>query len=1064
MNNPRHVPPARGADSDEATVADLGSVEVSPTILAHGAAPPPRSIAFARTVPPPLPGNPARRARPPVPAASPAHTSGNSAPPTPMSHSGANTPMSGPSYLGDLELPKPGARINQYEIIRELGRGGMGAVYLARDTKLGRRAAIKFLQTGQPELTTRFLLEARATAQFNHENIVVIYETGEYGGHPFMVLEYLQGSPLTDLLRKGKKMPPTRAIELIVPVVRALKVAHAHNIVHRDLKPDNIFITDAGTVKVLDFGIAKLLEGHEAQPRAGDIARHASLQNIPTMTADTGQISTGVTGTDSSELTRQGAIMGTIPYMSPEQWGIAEADHRTDLWAIGIILFRAVAGRHPLHPLRGEQLIVTAILDQPMPRAREACPDIPPDIAEIIDRCLVKHKEQRIGSADELLRLLEPLLPGRYARHWNTDESPYAGLSAFQEADADRFFGRNREIAAVASRLRDQALLGVIGPSGVGKSSFVRAGVVPALKQSGETWETLVVRPGRQPMAALANAIAPLLGRSGTNTGGDSGGNTSRSTDQTTLASDLSEVEAVLQRLKREPGFLGTVLRSRARRKSTRILLFVDQFEELYTLVPDAPERLLFTSCLSGVADDATSPLRVALSVRSDFLDRVAEDPHFMTELTQGLFFLTPPSRAGLREALTMPAEMAGYRFESSAMVEHMLDHLDNIPGALPLLQFAATKLWEARDVSRKMLTEHSYHSIGGIAGALATHAESVLNELAPQAQGLVQAIFLRMVTPERTRAIVSVEELCELSQDAGEVRRLVNHLVQARLLVTQTGDVGGGASVEIVHESLLHSWPRLRRWLDENQDDAAFLEQLRTAAKQWQARGYPGGLLWRGEAMEEARRWYRRYRGELPELQRAYLKEVFALARRTARNKRALLAGVIGTLSLMVAAAAVALVLIRDAHKKAVIAEKQATAETDRAVIAEKKARNAEQQAKKNLDDLTKTMAERDKAETDKKAAEGEVVAAYEVLKEKNSELEDAMDELAAALKKAKRSRRRARKAKLRAEENEAEALSARAEAVAAQEELEKLLAQQKARIKRLQQQLGSPMVEVLR
>jgi chromosome segregation ATPase len=208
---------------------------------------------------------------------------------------------------------------------------------------------------------------------------------------------------------------------------------------------------------------------------------------------------------------------------------------------------------------------------------------------------------------------------------------------------------------------------------------------------------------------------------------------------------------------------------------------------------------------------------------------------------------------------------------------------------------------------------------------------------------------------------------------------------------------------------------------------------------------------------MEEARRWYRRYRGELPELQRAYLKEVFALARRTARGKRALLAGVIGTLSLMVAAAAVALVLIRDAHKKAVIAEKQATAETDRAVIAER-------QAKQNLDDLKKTMDERDKAEVAKKAAEGEVVAAYEVLKEKNSELENAMDDLADALKKAKRSRRRARKAKLRAEDNEAEALAARADAVTAQEELEKLLAQQKKRIKRLQQQLGSPMVEVLR
>src|SRR5690606_10302085 len=122
----------------------------------------------------------------------------------------------------------------------------------------------------------------------------------------------------------------------------------------------------------------------------------------------------------------------------------------TDLWAVGILLYRMVAGKHPLHPLKGQQLVVTAMLDQPMPRAREVSPDIPPDLAAVIDRCLVKSKEQRIGSARELLKLLEPLMPGRYTRQWDADEGPYAGLNAFQEADADRFFGRSRDIAAVA--------------------------------------------------------------------------------------------------------------------------------------------------------------------------------------------------------------------------------------------------------------------------------------------------------------------------------------------------------------------------------------------------------------------------------------------------------------------------------------------------------------------------------------------------------------------------------------------------------------------------------------
>src|SRR5262245_28070569 len=157
-----------------------------------------------------------------------------------------------------LTPPTPGTRIGQYEIIRELGRGGMGMVFAARDTKLGRKVAIKFLYSAnQPEITARFLRESKATAQCSHENIIIIHEVGEQGGNPFMVLEYLQGAPLTQLLRDGRKLSPAQAVELIVPVVRALTLAHAHNIVHRDLKPDNIFVTESGAIKVLDFGIAK---------------------------------------------------------------------------------------------------------------------------------------------------------------------------------------------------------------------------------------------------------------------------------------------------------------------------------------------------------------------------------------------------------------------------------------------------------------------------------------------------------------------------------------------------------------------------------------------------------------------------------------------------------------------------------------------------------------------------------------------------------------------------------------------------------------------------------------
>src|SRR5205085_1267011 len=156
----------------------------------------------------------------------------------------------------------PGLRIEQYEIIRELGRGGMGQVFLARDNRLGRRVAMKFLLSSGRKFTDRFLVEARATAQCSHEHIVVIHDVDEYLGLPYMVLEYVEGTTLGQLM-VGKRLPVGRTIELVIPVVKALARAHEMNIVHRDLKPDNVVVTAAGTVKVLDFGIAKLFSAPE---------------------------------------------------------------------------------------------------------------------------------------------------------------------------------------------------------------------------------------------------------------------------------------------------------------------------------------------------------------------------------------------------------------------------------------------------------------------------------------------------------------------------------------------------------------------------------------------------------------------------------------------------------------------------------------------------------------------------------------------------------------------------------------------------------------------------------
>ncbi|MCY1081973.1 serine/threonine-protein kinase [Archangium lansingense] len=945
-------------------------------------------------------------------------------------YSGSNPSGSGSTGSGEQEGHglRPGTRIQHYELIRELGSGGMGTVFLARDTRLGRRVAIKFLHTQDADVTKRFILEARTTARCSHENIVIIYEVGESQAGPFMVLEFLEGQPLMKVMGK-QRLPPTRAVELMVPVVRALACAHEQGIVHRDLKPENIVVTNAGAIKVLDFGIAKVLQGDE--PNEGLIAQGHGKPQLP---------SAHELGEDVSNLTRRGAIMGTMAYMAPEQWGIGiPIDHRADIWAVGIMLFRMIAGKHPLDPLRGPQLMVTAMMDEAMPRLQSVVPDAPPDLAAVIDRCLLKPKDERFPDANSLLKALEPFLPGRYSRELRIDESPYAGLSSFQEADADRFFGRTREIAALVNRISDRPLLAVVGPSGTGKSSFVRAGLVPVLKRSGTAWESLVIRPGRSPLTALANIVAPLVGSS------------------TTVDEDIEQQQRLVERLKAEPGYVGSLLRSRARRERRKILLFIDQFEELYTLVPDEQERLAFTACLSGIADDATSPIRVILSIRSDFLDRVPEDERFMSELSQGLYFLTAPNREGLRDALVQPAEMAGYQFESPAMVDDMLAHLDASQGALPLLQFAATKLWESRDTRNKLLTESAYQSIGGIAGALASHADSVLASMSNAERTLVRAVFLRLVTPERTRAIVSVDELRELTKDSGEMQRLIDHLVQARLLVVQTGSGATGATVEIVHESLLHSWPTLKRWLDEGQEDAGFLEQLRNAARQWQAKNFDSNLLWRGEMVEEALRFQRRFRGELPQLQQDYLASVFAQAKKGRRLRKALLFGGATFLGLLVIAAAVALVVISNAQREAERQAEVALKAESVARTAEQTARSAEVEAKERLAEVQAKELERQKAQQAAEAANAQVALTNQELLSKN-------DELLLALKRAQEAQTRAKGAKRRAESSAREARQAKEEAIKAAESLANLLRREQERAQRLQAQLGSPVIEVLK
>jgi tRNA A-37 threonylcarbamoyl transferase component Bud32 len=372
----------------------------------------------------------------------------------------------------------PGHKIGQYELIRLLGRGGMGQVHLARDLRLGRLVALNLMNMRQPSRIQRFLAEARATARCHHENIVVIHEVDEHDGQPYMVLEYLEGQTLRQWLREhastssDQRTPvsPGRAVELMLPVVRALAYAHEHGIVHRDLKPENILLTRTGTVKVLDFGLAKLLAAPDegAEDSGGTVA------------------------------VRSSALAGTLPYMSPSRY----ASMSSIIAAISGPWASCSSSWSParIRCLRGPWATSCAFptRTRPCPACASVCPSWAP-LAAVIDRCLLKNREHRTASARELLAELEVLLPDRRAAPVGEGGSPFAGLASFQEADAGRFFGRDRDIAQIVTELRSRSLVAVVGPSGTGKSSLVRAGVIPALKRWGEGWDAFIIRPGRAP-------------------------------------------------------------------------------------------------------------------------------------------------------------------------------------------------------------------------------------------------------------------------------------------------------------------------------------------------------------------------------------------------------------------------------------------------------------------------------------------------------------------------------------------------------------------------------------
>ena len=302
-------------------------------------------------------------------------------------------------------LPDPlaGRLIGPYKIIRQLGRGGMGEVYLADDTRLGRRVALKFLSAKLVDdnwAKRQLTKEAQAIAVLDHPNICAVHGIEEAEGYSFIVMQYVEGSTLADLILKQPPDIP-RAITLAAQIASAVEEAHAHGIIHRDIKPQNIVVTPSGQVKVLDFGLAKSVRlKHEAGP----------------VTDDTSRFSKG------------GLLVGTVSYMSPEQLCGERLDFRSDIFSLGVVLYEMVSGRKPFARDSHAEVISAILTSPPPPITRDG--GVPPEFSRIIFKCLEKNKEQRYQSVSELSYELGRLQEGGVPlRRWSPRLGARAGAA-----------------------------------------------------------------------------------------------------------------------------------------------------------------------------------------------------------------------------------------------------------------------------------------------------------------------------------------------------------------------------------------------------------------------------------------------------------------------------------------------------------------------------------------------------------------------------------------------------------------------------------------------------------
>jgi len=463
-------------------------------------------------------------------------------------------------------------------------------------------------------------------------------------------------------------------------------------------------------------------------------------------------------------------------------------------------------------------------------------------------------EDELTGGVQDLQEVREHIVPQREA----PVVCPFKGLASFDVADAPYFFGRETLVAELVARLVGAQLLGIVGPSGSGKSSVMRAGLLPALAggvlPGSETWKQVLIRPGEHPLRELSDA---------------------RATDD-----------------------------------DARLVIGVDQFEETFTTCQDEAERVAFIAELTGLATDRGGRCAVVIALRADFYGRCAAYPELAALQAANHVLVGSMQRDELRRSIELPARRVGLRVDAE-LVDALVADVKDEPGALPLLSTALLELWQHRDGRRLRYTV--YKQSGGVRGAVARLAEDAFSQLDGEQQIVARGVLMRLAGQgaaggiERRRVA-----LAELETDDDEdIARVVALLTDRRLLTASKG------TIELAHEALMREWPRLHDWIDADRQGLRIHRNLGAAAREWEELGRDDGALYRGARLSEAFEWHQAKQPRLNEIERAFLAAGDARRQleRTQRRRRIALA--FGSLTVaLIAISIVALVAISQSRE----------------------------------------------------------------------------------------------------------------------------------------------------